>query len=69
MFQIIIAVEHLGAYEHRSLWSTAHHEDCSLGLLHSFVLVNFVIVFHLVAVKNLYQDILHTVSSKETLHS
>ena len=44
-FQFIIAVEHLGAYEQWSLWSTAHLEDCSLGLLHSFgfALIHFLL--------------------------
>ena len=32
----VIALEHLGANEQWSLWSTAHIEYCSLGLLHSF---------------------------------
>ncbi|KAK3232283.1 hypothetical protein Dsin_004164 [Dipteronia sinensis] len=35
-FKFIIALEHPGAFEQWSLCSTAHMEDCSLGLLHSF---------------------------------
>lgn len=35
-FKFIIALEHIGANEQWSFWSTAHMEDCSLGLLHSF---------------------------------
>lgn len=36
IFKFIIALEHSGANEQWSLWSTAQMEDCSLGLLHSF---------------------------------
>ncbi|GJS26790.1 serine/arginine-rich splicing factor SR34A isoform X1 [Tanacetum coccineum] len=34
LFSNIIALELLGLHEHWSLWSTAHHEECSFGLLH-----------------------------------
>lgn len=40
-FNFIIALEHPGANEQWSLWSTALMEDCSLGLLHSFGFVIF----------------------------
>lgn len=41
---IIIALEHLEANEQWILWSTAHMEDCSLGLLHDF---GFVMLYFL----------------------
>lgn len=41
---IVIALEHLGANEQWSLWSTAHLEDCSLGLLHSFGFLYFCVI-------------------------
>lgn len=43
-FKYIIALEHLGANEQWSLWSTAHMEDCSLGLLCILVLHVFVTI-------------------------
>lgn len=41
LFSKFIAMELLGLHEHWSFWSTAHHEECSFGLLHSFVLFHF----------------------------
>lgn len=43
-FNIVIALEHLGANEQWSLWSTAHLKDCSLGLLHSFGFIYFCVI-------------------------
>lgn len=42
-FKFIIALEHIGANEQWSFWSTAHMEDCSLGLLHSFLVLLFLL--------------------------
>lgn len=43
-FNIVIALEHLGANEQWSLWSMAHLKDCSLGLLHSIGFIYFCVI-------------------------